>query len=416
MFTRKIFNNKVRLITIPSKDTQAVTVLFLFGVGSRYESKQINGASHFLEHLMFKGTKKRPSTLAISRELDSVGAEFNAMTSKDYTGYYIKINKDKLELAIDILSDMLLNSVFKESEINRERGVIVEEINMYHDNPLMGIESEFEQEVFKGNTLSYDVAGPASVIKNISRRQLLDYKQKHYRPDNVVVAVAGKFDAGVNNLIQKYFVDKLKSVNHPKEEFAQFILRQKQTRVRIKYKNTKQMQLALGFPAFGLHDDRKYVLNVLSVILGGNMSSRLFINVRERKGLAYFVRCYPNYYQDTGNIMIQAGLDPARKDEAVQVILDELRKVKKRGVTAKELKDSVEFLNGKTVLNLEDSSHLAEFYAKQELLNNKILTPSQKLRKFKAVTRNDIKKVANEVFRDELLTVAGIGPINKINI
>ena len=176
------------------------------------------------------------------------------------------------------------------------------------------------------------------------------------------------------------------------------------------------MQLALGFPAFGLHDDRKYVLNVLSVILGGNMSSRLFINVRERKGLAYFVRCYPNYYQDTGNIMIQAGLDPARKDEAVQVIFDELRKVKKRGVTAKELKDSVEFLNGKTVLNLEDSSHLAEFYAKHELLNNKILTPSQKLRKFKAVTRNDIKKVANEVFRDELLTVAGIGPINKINI
>ena len=413
MFTKHEFPNKLRLITVPSKDTQAITVLFLFGVGSRYEEKQINGASHFIEHLMFKGTKKRPTTLDISKELDRVGAEYNAMTSKDYTGYYIKINHQKVGLAVDVLSDMLLNSKFVQAEIDRERGVIIEEINMYQDNPLMYIETLLEEEMFKGNPVSRDVAGPASVIRKITRKQLVDYKNHYYRPDNVVVVAAGKIDKGFMDLLEKKFVSKLRAQELECKKFQPFKMNQKEPRLKLKYKNTKQVQLDIGFPTFGLHDERKYALNLMSVILGGNMSSRLFTSVRERRGLCYFVRCYPNYYQDIGNIVIQSGLDPSRIEQAIKVILQELEKIKKSGVSDKELKNAKEFLRGKTILNLEDSSHLAEYFAKQELLGGEILTPDQKMKKFNVVTKAEIKTIANQIFQKQYLNLALIGPFKS---
>ncbi|MFH0779648.1 MAG: pitrilysin family protein [Parcubacteria group bacterium] len=407
-----IFPNKTKLLLVPFKDTKAITILFLFGVGSRYERKEINGASHFIEHLMFKGTKKRPTTLDISKELDSVGAEFNAMTSKDYTGYYVKISHDKIDLAVDILSDMLLNSKFEIAEINRERGVIVEEINMYHDNPLMYIESLFEETVHAGSTLGWDVAGPASVIKKVTREQLLQYRDEYYRSDNCVIAVAGKFNDKIKNLLEQKFISKVAKAR-PMKKFENFKTTQKEPRVKLQYRNTKQVQLALGFPAVGYDDPAAYALHLLTIILGGNMSSRLFISVRERKGLAYFVRCYPNFYQDTGNIVIQSGLDISRLDEAIGVILNELKKVKTPGVSAKELNNAKEFLKGKMVLTLEDSSHLAEFYAKQELLQGKSMTPAEKMKKYGAVTLADIKKVANDFFRKETLNLALIGPFKN---
>lgn len=408
MYKKITFPNKVRLITVPSKDTKAITVFFLFGVGSRYETKAINGASHFIEHLMFKGTKKRPTTLDISRELDSVGAEFNAMTSKDYTGYYVKISYEKIDLAIDILSDILLHSKFEKKEVKREKGVIIEEINMYHDNPLMYIESLFESAVHGGSSLGWDISGPVSAIRKITKRQLLEYKNYYYQPNNVVVAVAGRIDERIKNLIKNKFVNKLK-VGQEIKSFPKFKLNQNQPRIKLQYKDTRQVQLALGFPVFGYHDPRIYALHLLSIILGGNMSSRLFISVRERRGLAYFVRCFPNFYQDTGNIMIQSGLDMARLDEAIGVIVEELRKVKKQGVTLKELKSAKEFIRGKTILNLEDSSHLAEYFAKQELLIGKIETPEQKMKKYNAVKIGDIKKLAVDIFRNEHLNLALIG-------
>lgn len=412
MHEKIIFPNKTKLILIPFKDTKAITILFLFGVGSRYETKNINGASHFIEHLMFKGTKKRPTTLDISKALDSVGAEFNAMTSKDYTGYYIKISHEKIDLATDILSDMLLNSKFENAEINRERGVVVEEINMYQDNPLMYIESLFEETVHAGNSLGWDVAGPSSVIKKITREQLLNYRDQYYCAENCVIAVAGKLNDNIKKLVDQKFISKVSSAAFgPK--FKKFKINQQERRVKLQYKETKQVQLALGFPAVGYGEPATYALHLLSIILGGNMSSRLFISVRERKGLAYFVRCYPNFYQDTGNIMIQSGLDISRLDEAIAVILHELKKIKMHGVTAKELKDAVEFLKGKMVLTLEDSSHLAEFYAKQELLQGKAMTPAEKMKKYQAVKLADIKKIANKYFQNRFLNLALIGPFKS---
>ena len=410
MFKKYVFPNKARLLLIPSKDTKAITVLFLFGVGSRFESPDINGVSHFIEHLMFKGTKKRPTTLDISKELDRVGAEFNAMTAKDYTGYYVKINHENFKLAVDILSDMLLNSKFDKEEMNRERGVIVEEINMYHDNPLMYIESLFEESVFAGNSLGWDIAGPVEVIKKVSRDDLLKYRDHFYRADNVVIAVAGKIDKEVKQLIQKRFIDKANGVDSAMNSYEKFENTQEDPRVKIQYKDTKQVQLALGFPCFGYNDPRTYDLHLLSIILGGNMSSRLFISVRERRGLAYFIRCYPNFYQDSGNLLIQSGLDISRLDEALAVIQEELRKVKKNGVTLKELNDAKEFLRGKIVLNLEDSSNLTEYYAKQWLLQNELLTPDEKLKKYAAVTPKKIQALAAELFQEKFFNLALIGP------
>jgi predicted Zn-dependent peptidase len=409
MHKKITFENKSRLILVPTQDTGAVTVLFLFGVGSRYEYKAINGASHFIEHLMFKGTKKRPTTLDISKALDGVGAEFNAMTSKDYTGYYVKINNQKADLAIDILSDMLLNSKFDAAEINRERGVIIEEINMYHENPMMYVESLMEEEMYKGSSLGWQISGPSSAIRNVTRKQLLDFKDAYYQPDNMVVVVAGKITGQVKALVEQKMIKKMKQTAEVKP-YKPFVVKQKEPQIKLDYRNTRQVQLALGFTAMGYNDPRAYALHLMTIILGGNMSSRLFVSIRERRGLAYYVRCFPNFYQDIGNLYIQSGLDASRLDMALEVILKEMKRIKRTGVTAKELKDAKEFIRGKMVLSLEDSSNIAEFYAKQELLLGKTMSPKQKMNKYDAVTLTDIKKLASEILVKERFSMALIGP------
>lgn len=409
------YPNGLRVVTLPNKATKAATVFVFFGVGSRYETKDINGASHFLEHLFFKGTKKRPTTLDISKELDSVGAEFNAMTSKDWTGYYIKTDSTKIELSMDVLSDMLYNSKFENKEINKERGVIIEEINMYQDNPLMYLEDVLEQVVFKGSTLGWEIAGPRKVIREVSRKKLLDYKETYYVPSNIVIGVAGNVSkTQVALLVKKYFKTE-KPVGKPgvmpeETRYKPFVSKQHAPQVKVHYKKTEQVQLGLGFPGYGYFDDRSYALYLLAMILGGSMSSRLFISVRERRGLAYSIRSHTSVYQDTGAILFLAGLDKKRVDEAIKVILSELRKVKRSGVTAAELKQAKDHLRGNLVLRLEDSSSLASWYAKQQLLENRMMTPEQKLKKFDAVTVKDIQNVAKEAFQKDLLNLAVIGP------
>ncbi|MFA6536784.1 MAG: pitrilysin family protein [Patescibacteria group bacterium] len=411
MTNKTVYPNKIRLLILPQKETLATTVFFLFGVGSRYEKKEINGLSHFIEHMMFKGTKKRPKTVDLSRELDRVGAEFNAMTSKDYTGYYVKINHDKISLAVDILSDMLLNSVFKNEELNRERGVIIEEIHMYHDNPLMHIESLLEEIIYENHPLGADIAGPEEVIKKVSRQQMLNYLSEYYRPDNLVIVVAGRDAEKAKKYLEKDFIKKFQRPPLSLDsKFIEFHSEQKAPRVKLNYKETQQVQMAIGFPAFGYHDKRAYAMHLLSIILGGNMSSRLFISVRERQGLCYFIRAYPNFYQDAGNFFIQSGLDISRFDLALEVIQKELKKIAKSGVSTKELKDAKEFIRGKIVLNMEDSSNVAEFFGKQELLVGESLTPEQKIKKYFAISSEEVQSVARFLFKKEKFNLAAIGP------
>jgi len=411
MFHRQVLKNKLRLITIPNKNTKAVTVLVLVPVGSRYESKNIGGLSHFVEHMMFKGTKNRPTTLDISKELDSVGAEFNAFTSKDFTGYYIKSSADKIELSLNILSDMLYNSVFDAKELEKERGVIVEEINMYEDNPLMYIESLFEQLVFGDHPLGWDIAGTREVIRRVSREEMVSYVKKHYFSGNMVVAVSGNIDEKMTaKMVEKYFAGKGQKKN---ENFRAFKEAQKAPRVVIRRKETEQAQLCLGFFGLSHYDKKLPALQLLALILGGNMSSRLFVNIREKHGLCYFIRASAEPYHDSGTFVVQAGLDMLRIEKAVNLILKELKRIKKSGIREKELQNAKDYLKGKVALKLEDSENVADWYAKQELFKKDLETPEEKLKKYFSVTAKDVHEVAKKIFDDKKLNLALIGPFEE---
>ncbi|MFA5020803.1 MAG: pitrilysin family protein [Patescibacteria group bacterium] len=410
MFKRQTLKNGIRLITAPLKETQTASLLVLVKVGSRQEAKPIEGISHFVEHLMFKGTKRRPTTLDLSKELDGIGAEYNAFTGKDVTGYYIKADAKHLSLAIDMLSDMLGESLFRAEEIEKEKGVIVEEINMYEDNPLMQVEGMLEEMIFDGGELSHQIAGSRETVKAASREKIVNYKKKYYAGANIVIGLAGKFNADQ----LKELKAKFKFNRGVKSKIKKSIVNQKSPRVSLKYKETEQVQMALGLPAFSYHDPRSYALQLLAVILGGNMSSRLFINVREKKGLAYFVRAWPNLYEDAGALVIQAGLDKIRIEEAIVTILGELNGLK-AGVTTEELRRAKDFIAGKMALDLEDSMSIAEWYANLELSDRKLVTPQEKLKKIMAVKESDIKKVANDIFDLNRVNLAVIGPFKDDN-
>ena len=401
--------NGLTLITAPLRSTQAATVLVLLPVGSRYEAPGVNGVSHFIEHLLFKGTERRPTTLDISRVLDAIGAEYNAFTSKDHTAYYIKLAADKLELAFDMLSDMLLHSKFDRREMDKERGVIVEEINMYEDNPLMHIENIFEQLLFPNHPLGQFIAGPRRVIQKVSREALVEYKNNFYFPANMTVAVAGNVThVQTLRLARKYF-----SVSTEKQKtpgYRRFTARTVSKRVAVLHKPTNQAQLALGFRGLPLNHPDMPALVLLGIIAGGNMSSRLFVSVREQHGLAYSIHASADCYQDIGTFSVQAGLDKSRIAEAIRLIVAELKTLRDTGVTAKELADAKQFSHGKTVLSLEDSENVAVWYARQHGLLKRIQTPEQRLKKIDAVKRSDIARVAKRIIRSEGLHLAVIGP------
>lgn len=410
MFQKTVLNNGIRLITAPISGTETVTVLVLFKVGSRYETAEQNGISHFIEHMMFKGTKKRPNTLAISKDLDSVGAEYNAFTARDHTGYFIKIEHNKIELALDILSDMLFHSKFEEKEIEREKGVICEEIRMYEDNPIMYIDDLFEQTLFGDHPLGRKISGTVQTVKGFTRKMMLQYRDEYYQPNNIVLGLAGKFDSKSINLIQKYFGTAGIKI---KPSFEKFDLRSQKLnkpKIKIHFKETEQVQLALGFIGYSYFDPQIYALQLLSIILGGYMSSRLFISIREKRGLCYFIKSFVNIYEDTGNLVIQSGLDKSRITAAVGAIFEELDKVVRGGVTEEELQRAKECVKGRLVLALEDSSQVADWYTKQELLMPEVLTPEEKLRKIFAVSKGEVKEVAKVIMQKKRLSVALIGP------
>ncbi len=410
MVSKKLtLKNGTRVLLAPLRETKAVTVLILFPVGSRHERRNLNGASHFLEHLFFKGTKNRPSTLEISKELDGVGAEYNAFTGKDHTGYYVKVSADKLELALDILSDMLYNSLFDPKEIERERGVVIEEINMYEDNPMMHLDDIFEQLLFRGSSLGWMIAGPRNVIRRVTRQQLMAYKAQFYTPHNLLLTVAGRFQEKTAAVLVKRFFGNHRGPRH-RSHYARFRPRQRRPAVEVKFRETEQVQLGLGFPAYGYNHPRLLAMSLLATILGGNMSSRLFINIRERLGLAYFIRAETSIYQDTGSFLVRAGLERTRLHEAIRRIWEELRSVQRSGVSQEELQRAKEYLKGKIILGLEDSEHIADWVGKQLLLRGAIETPEQKIAKIFAVSRDEIQRTARAIMSKDRLNLALIGP------
>ena len=417
MFEQYTLTNKANIILVPQIDTKSVTTLVMYPVGSRYETEKMRGVSHYIEHLMFKGTKKRPTTLALTREIDRLGAEYNAFTGKEYTGYFIKVDATYAETAIDILSDMLFHSLFDAKEMEKEKTVIVEEIRMYKDNPIMHIEDLFEESLFAGSRMGWNIAGTEAHVLSYGRDDVLAYRHRYYQPGNATIIIAGAIDDDIRKLLTRYFGKERNTRAAPKTFAAHgFGSSEKKDRIVVERKHTDQAQLMIGFPAFRHIDKRNTAGAVMNMILGGSMSSRLFIQIRERRGLAYMVKSGGESFRDAGYFYVRAGLDAKNMNEALKIIHNEIEKVKEKGVTQQELKDAKTHIRGSLTLSLEDSSAQADWYARQALFMDSIKTPEQKLREIERVTNEQIRDIARRVFHSNEMRLAVIGDIDPTNI
>lgn len=417
MFEQYKLKNKANIVLVPQENTHSVTVLVLYPVGSRYESAKMSGVSHYIEHLMFKGTKKRKNTLVLTREIDRLGAEYNAFTSKDYTGYYIKTDGHYTETTLDILSDMLFNSTFDATEMEREKKVIVEELRMYKDNPLMNIDNVFEDLFYAGSPLGRDIGGTEKSVMSYKRHDVLGFRDKYYDPCNMTVIVAGHVTEDAKKYIEKYFGQK-KSKHQANHTFKSFNLGPggKSDRITVQPKQTDQVQLMLGFPGFRYQSKENPIAGVMNTILGGSMSSRLFIQIRERRGLAYMIRSGAENFQDTGYLYVSAGLEGKNINKAIEVIQKEIEKLKDKGVTSQELKDAKTHIRGAMTLSMENSSTQASFYGHQALFAKKVISPEEKLKKIEKVTGEQIQDLAKKVFNMNKMRVAIIGDVKQNDI
>jgi predicted Zn-dependent peptidase len=411
-FSRIVLKNGMRIITVPQPGSLAATMLVLVEAGSKYESKDINGLSHFLEHMCFKGTLKRPTAMDITRELDGIGAEYNAFTSQEWTGYYAKVQSHELDTIIDVLSDMYLNPTFDEKEIEKEKGVIIEEINMYEDTPQRRVQELFMQLVYGDQPAGWDIGGRKEVIRAMTRDHFVKYRSKHYLADATTVVVAGSFNGSDEKALVKKLEHAFASIPLGKKEGKLKVVEsQKAPAVQVKFKETDQTHLVIGVRAFDVYDKRRVALGVLGDILGGGMSSRLFQKVREELGAAYYVKADADLFTDHGLFTVSAGVHHPKLQEVIKAILGELHKMAAFLVTEKELEQSKDHMAGRMVLGLETSDSLAMYYGGQEVHREKMQTPAEYLKEIKAVTREEVLSVAKDIFRNDRLNLALIGPM-----
>ncbi len=408
-------SNGLRVLTVPMPSLESATVTVWVKTGSRFEEKETNGISHFLEHMVFKGSKKRPTAKIISEVVDSIGGEFNAGTSKDWTNFYIKTRMGNLETAMDVLSDMVLNPILDAKEIEREKGTIIQEIAMYEDTPMMHIGDVFEELVFDGNPLGWDTAGSPKTVKSIKKDDFVKYRDIHYHPDNMMVSVVGGIkESEAKSLVEKYF-SSLKPNKGNIYKGEDFINKQKAPQFKLQTKTAEQAHLILGFTSEGRNYEGKFAQSLLATILGGGMSSRMFIEVRERRGLAYSIRTGMDRYQEVGYLSTYAGVNVEKADEAIAVMLEQYYGIKnlKFKIKNSELLKAKEFLKGHLALALEDTKDVTSFFADQALFAHEILTPEEVYKKVDKVTLEDITGEAKKLFVPERLNLAIIGPFKS---
>ena len=385
-----------------------MTLLVLVGTGSKYETKNINGISHFLEHLFFKGTKHRPNAGDVHQELDRLGSEHNAFTSQELTGYWVKAAGKHFDTALDIVSDILLEPLFKADEIEKERGVILQEISMYEDMPQRKIFTIWEDLLYGDQPAGWDIAGPPETIRKIKRSEILDYKNTQYVASNALVIAAGNIDqksaeAKISRVFKKFARGQAYSKRGVKEN-------QKKPAIKFEFKKTDQTHLALGFRGYDMYDKRRYALGLLGVMLGGNTSSRLFSEIREKLGLAYYVRASAQHYTDSGYLVASAGIPHSEFPRVVKKILEIFKDLKENGVSDDEIKFAKDYLRGTMALSFESSDEIASFYGEQALFYKKIETPQEIFKEIEKITQNDIIKVIKEVIRPDRINLAVIGP------
>ncbi|MBI3981220.1 insulinase family protein [Candidatus Microgenomates bacterium] len=409
MFSTKTYPSGLRLLTIPVKEVPSVSVLVLVRTGSRYEEEKTNGLAHFTEHMLFQGNKKWPSKLALSTAIDEVGAEFNGMTGKEYTGYFVKAESTHLELALSILSEMLTHSNFANEQIEREKPVIVEEIHYRQDMPQVAVGDMIMEQVFMGHPLGLSTAGEKEAVTKFTRKDFLDFHANQYVSQKTIVVVAGKF--GENNIksqVEAYFKDlKIGSKTAPISWIKQ---KNNLTRIAFKEKSTDQTHFCLGITAYPRQSPQRYAQALLNTVLGSGISSRLFQKIREEKSLAYYVDSDIDTFFDTGLFTVSAGVNNVKFENALEAVFEELEKIKKPDdLKQKELRKAKDYLRGKLVLRLEESLDQAMFFGSQWLLESQLRTVGQIIKEVEKVTIEEIQQAAKEIFKREGFYLSVVG-------
>ncbi len=407
-FKRLVLKNGLRLILVPRKEALATTVSVSVEAGSKYETKEINGLSHFLEHMCFKGTTNRPKQIDIVSELDSLGAQYNAMTGMETTSYYAKAKKDSFDKILEIVADMYLNPIFPAEEIEKEKGVIIGEINMYEDLPQRRVQEFFMELLYGDQPAGWSIAGRKEVIERLNREDFIKYRAKHYLPPSTVLIIAGGFEPSEAVKKVKMYFDKMPAgVKGAKPKVRE---EQKQPQELVSFKETDQTHVVLGFRAFGIFDERKYALDLLADILGGSMSSRLFQKVRDEMGAGYYVNASTDFYNDHGIIAMSAGIHHEKVEPVIKAALAEFRRLKDEKIGNDELKRGKDHLTGNLFLAVETSDELGSFYGSQEIMGLPLQTPEEIADKIQKVTAEEIQAVAKDLFLEEQLNLALIGP------
>ena len=407
VFERHTLDNSLRVLTAPMPAAQSVSCFVMLAAGSRYETRESSGIAHFAEHMFFKGTERRPTARDIAGEVDAIGGEFNAFTGKEYTAYYVRCAAEHRDVALDVIVDMLRNSTFDAGEIDREKGVIIEEMNMYFDTPRDFVDGVYEELVYGDHPLGWDIIGRKETVQDATRDTFLDYLGHWYKPSRMVVGVGGRIGDDLVERIGDLLGDledaptgtplpALGSVNG--------------SRVKVHTKASDQAHICLGVRSRPIVDPDRYVLMVLSTVLGGGMSSRLFTEVRERRGLAYYVLATNHAYTDAGSLYAQAGVDIERIDDAVETVAAELRKIATEAVPEEELRKAKSFAKGRFALQIESPHGLIMFGLRREVLEGRAPEPDEVVAGIEAVTAEDVQRVALDLIADDALRLAVIGP------
>ena len=396
------------MIAVPMADNPTVTVLVLVETGSKYESKDKNGLSHFLEHMCFKGTATRPNTSDLSKELDGLGCQYNAFTGQEFTGYYAKGKAGDFPKLLDVVSDLYLNPLFKEEEIEKEKGVIVDEINMYDDMPMQKVGETWMKLLYGDQPAGWSIAGPREVVRSMTRKDFVAYRKAHYVASATTVVVSGNIDAAN---VFKDIAKKFKGISDTKKS-GKKKTRDTQTepQVAIEHKETDQTHFILGTRSFPVGDKRNSALSVLGGVLGSGMSSRLFRKIRDEMGVGYYVRAGNSTSTDSGYFAVSAGVANDRLEEVLRAVLAEMQTLKQELVSPEELTKVKEHMVGMLYLSLESSDDLAEYYGMQEVLRRDIKTPKEKEKIIRAVTAEDVRAMARKIFVEKNLNLALIGP------
>jgi predicted Zn-dependent peptidase len=411
VFERQTLPSGLRLLTAPMGHAQSVSCFIMLAAGSRYETPDTSGIAHFSEHMFFKGTENRPTARDIGNEIDGIGGEFNAFTGKEYTGYYVRCAGEHRSIALDVLVDMLRHSKFDSEEIDREKGVIVEEMNMYVDTPRDYISGVYDALLYGDHPLGWDIIGRKETVRAATQDTFLGYVDRWYKPERMVVGVAGKIGGDLEAEIERLLGDLEPAETGAPAPAA--LSANGTPRVKIHTKASDQAHVCVGVPSYPLVHPDRYALQILSTVLGTGMSSRLFTEVRERRGLAYYIYAINHSYTDVGSLFSQAGVDIERVDEAITTIVAELRKIADEPVPADELEKARNVAKGRFVLQTESPHGLVMFGLRREVLEGEATEPEEILAGLDAVTAEDVQRVAQDVIGGHGLNLALIGPFEQ---